>query len=763
MNHVREHAAVTRHYPHAGHNGMAIQPPAYGIDFVDRQCVVSGTEPVGGAGVRLPPRSPVALIQRLRQNPQALTPGEAQQLHRTIGNRAVRQYVAPPTANPRRGETTNSRGLPAPLKAGIETLSGVSVEQVRVHYNSPKPAALQALAYTQGAEIHVAPGQEQHLPHEAWHVVQQAQGRVLPTLQMKDGVPVNDDEELEREADEMGTKASQLRRPDSVAPGLSAQTTTVEQQKREPTAAAEAPTQGVIEQSVIQRKFTMIKAPALPTPAEAIKRATGIGLNQQLLPGTSARRLGEIQRPESVTATVTKGSIRTDAREKASELSVVTAMARAEQFLLQGVDLQKFYDAGHLIGDQLIGKTINSFEYFNLAPQVSQFNTPVYSATETDIRDVAQTHKEGVEVKVDLSYLPDYTVKVADLVRRPVIPQNSSYTQTDLQKTVTIARRIPIQWHFHAKTSGTIASTTATHGTAKPTLGQPFGVQIQDQVTSIPTGSLATVNLSERVLIGVQWSPDTSVSTEDIIGLLVKTFPDVGEPNDIAKRLVSGDREIITKEVGRMIKVAAGDIALELLDLTELLSTLKDPTVLTPLSTEVIKSELNKARATEASLEQAVAHLVTAKTWAQDLKQSIQEAKDKEPFFFSLSQLEKLHEPQQQMQNEWDFSINQSSPGYKPSSMREEEQLEQRFNFSNAKDLSFRVRNLNQPFGSRYGSFEMTSIFGENEIPVKHGEVVQITAYPPRYVRVTNLERRTNLSFGYLGDWIVTFEDPSWG
>jgi hypothetical protein len=89
----------------------------------------------------------------------------------------------------------------------VENLSGIDMSGVRVHYNSTKPAEVGALAYTQGANIHVAPGQERHLPHEAWHVVQQVKGRVKPTMQLKDGVPVNDDEELEHEADKMGAFA----------------------------------------------------------------------------------------------------------------------------------------------------------------------------------------------------------------------------------------------------------------------------------------------------------------------------------------------------------------------------------------------------------------------------------------------------------------------------------------------------------------------------------------------------------------------------
>lgn len=48
--------------------------------------------------------------------------------------------------------------------------------------------------------------QKKHLLHEAWHVVQQKQGRVQPTMQMQ-GVNVNDNEGLEKEADVMGEKA----------------------------------------------------------------------------------------------------------------------------------------------------------------------------------------------------------------------------------------------------------------------------------------------------------------------------------------------------------------------------------------------------------------------------------------------------------------------------------------------------------------------------------------------------------------------------
>ncbi|MCM8535068.1 MAG: DUF4157 domain-containing protein [Lentisphaeraceae bacterium] len=109
----------------------------------------------------------------------------------------------------------NNTGLPDNLKSGMENLSGMSLDHVKVHYNSAKPAAVQAHAYAQGSDIHLASGQEKHLPHELGHVVQQAQGRVKPTTEVG-GMAVNDNESLESEATSMGDKALQQKRNDYV-------------------------------------------------------------------------------------------------------------------------------------------------------------------------------------------------------------------------------------------------------------------------------------------------------------------------------------------------------------------------------------------------------------------------------------------------------------------------------------------------------------------------------------------------------------------
>lgn len=96
--------------------------------------------------------------------------------------------------------------LPPCLQRGMEALTGVSLQRVRVHYHSGKPAKVQAHAYAQGQNIYLAPGQEAHLPHELGHIVQQAQGRVQATTQVN-GIAVNDDPKLEHEATELGNQA----------------------------------------------------------------------------------------------------------------------------------------------------------------------------------------------------------------------------------------------------------------------------------------------------------------------------------------------------------------------------------------------------------------------------------------------------------------------------------------------------------------------------------------------------------------------------
>ncbi len=111
--------------------------------------------------------------------------------------------------------TGGGRPMPEEVQAKMERALDADFSAVRIHEGA-HVKELGALAYTQGTDVHFAPGQyapgsqrgQELLGHELAHVVQQSQGRVKATTQAH-GVAINDDKRLEREADEMGARAAQ--------------------------------------------------------------------------------------------------------------------------------------------------------------------------------------------------------------------------------------------------------------------------------------------------------------------------------------------------------------------------------------------------------------------------------------------------------------------------------------------------------------------------------------------------------------------------
>ena len=174
--------------------------------------------------------STIDTIQRASISSQSLTLDNVMTLQNTAGNRAVAQLfqkkskvssktqerasidqviqrtIQRTESNLNKETAQRKNGLPDKLKNGLESMSGMNLSDVNVHYNSPKPASVGALAYAQNNDIFLGSGQEKHLAHEGWHVVQQRQGRVKPTTSFN-GVSINDDKHLEKEADVMGAKA----------------------------------------------------------------------------------------------------------------------------------------------------------------------------------------------------------------------------------------------------------------------------------------------------------------------------------------------------------------------------------------------------------------------------------------------------------------------------------------------------------------------------------------------------------------------------
>ena len=97
----------------------------------------------------------------------------------------------------------------------MEQSLNADFSDVKIHKESSKAKDINALAYTQGNDVHFAPGQfkmdsqqgQQLLGHELTYVVQQREGKVKATGEVG-GMPLNDSPKLEKEADDLGAKAA---------------------------------------------------------------------------------------------------------------------------------------------------------------------------------------------------------------------------------------------------------------------------------------------------------------------------------------------------------------------------------------------------------------------------------------------------------------------------------------------------------------------------------------------------------------------------
>jgi hypothetical protein len=113
--------------------------------------------------------------------------------------------------------TGNNSAIPEDLQGKMDKTFQADFSDVKIHPNSTRAPEVGALAYTQGSDIHFAPGQfkpdtsggKELLGHELTHVLQQREGKVKPTTQVN-GVPVNDNSSFENEADAFGRKLSRL-------------------------------------------------------------------------------------------------------------------------------------------------------------------------------------------------------------------------------------------------------------------------------------------------------------------------------------------------------------------------------------------------------------------------------------------------------------------------------------------------------------------------------------------------------------------------
>ena len=291
------------------------------------------------------PTDPAPIIQRARFSPGSLTGDDALRLQSTIGNRAVGRLLAhgaePATRGGRDGGE-NRTGMPDALKGRLEALSGVDLSGIRVHYNSTKPAQLDAHAYTQGGDIYVGPGQTAHLAHEGWHAVQQRRQRVKPTMHGH-GASISDDPALEREAGVMGAKALRLSHADATGapaggapagppPGAFDSHAVIQRCKKDPSCQHESPCP-VHEKTLYNRARRQRQRLAGATRSSFI----GAGNVTQELERTEKEEAEMLAQFD-----VSKGHLEAAKREPWAQ----KRLARAKEKLGQGFDAEFGKDAG---------------------------------------------------------------------------------------------------------------------------------------------------------------------------------------------------------------------------------------------------------------------------------------------------------------------------------------------------------------------------------------------------------------------------------
>jgi len=350
----------------------------------------------------------------------------------------------------------SAQALPPALQRGTEQLSGHSMADVAVHYNSALPEKVQAHAFAQGTDIHLAAGQEKHLPHEAWHVVQQKEGRVQAQTQFM-GKYLNNDQGLEAEATRMGQKAWQLGQSSKSTPNKAPR-------------AIQTKTAGQVIQRSHMKKSNAVYDASAHTPFSAVaaqlnKVSTFFPLTNHLsmVGRNDAIWSKKRDRPKKVVAYI-KGARRMVGGRDANNLSAIMGNLGNQELLFTAGKRGYVYAGGHLIGDQLLPNNINSFEEWNLAPQHKKFNAPVYEQileaelAKGPISNVTGIPEKnlGVTLTVHLTY-PQNTRQVSykqlvdyGVVRKPEMKKQLANESLWPTTKITYPTRIPKFWKAEA-------------------------------------------------------------------------------------------------------------------------------------------------------------------------------------------------------------------------------------------------------------------------------------------------------------------------
>ncbi|MFC0350150.1 DNA/RNA non-specific endonuclease [Undibacterium danionis] len=327
------------------------------------------------------------------------------------------------------------------------------------------------------------------MPHEAWHVVQQAQGRVKPTMQLKSGNVINDDLSLEAEADKMGAQAATMQssqnttqllsyRPSGAAMPMQLsykfgdKTWAEDDRKLESSLFKDEGSDG---------KFTGVKADTgLPTAYGVLSSIFRKNLNSDVFKSTSSLS-SNCDRPHSVAASLERSQNREErGSEDADIVSAIGNLGDEEFMIRNGASSKRAatYHGGHLVGNQILGGDASNVAW-NVAPQDANNNQFAYNNTiERMLRDATPGTQYSYEVKVAYRSL-NYRVNQQMLLDNQIINKLDPSTFWEIQ----IPARIPQLWEATATMSnqGEFASPAKAEGTTYDQLSQNLESELDEE------------------------------------------------------------------------------------------------------------------------------------------------------------------------------------------------------------------------------------------------------------------------------------------
>ncbi len=158
--------------------------------------------------------------------------------HYSPQHQKVSQLLTRPLTNTVTTTSSGEKHLDIPAKNNLQHSFQKDFSQVKIHTDSTKAKKVGSKAFTQGSEICFSPGffnpyspkGRQLIAHELTHVIQQRKNSVRPTNYYL-GNRVNDNTQLEKEADHMGLLAYKTKFSDELITLLLNRTTNSTQSK----------------------------------------------------------------------------------------------------------------------------------------------------------------------------------------------------------------------------------------------------------------------------------------------------------------------------------------------------------------------------------------------------------------------------------------------------------------------------------------------------------------------------------------------------